>query len=361
MRSGNCEAAVELADRSLAIAERLNLEPIVAEAFINKSAGLGILGRRRESTVLARAALALAQNLGLRSFEMRVRNNLASSLFDDAPAEASRTLAEALDLAKEIGDRAMYFWLAGTLAAALYEEGRDWDAHEALMREAFDSATLRGDRARLLTLGTLYATARGEDLEERPKRIREVIGETTDPDELFVIVMSESASALLKGQVEAAYPMALHASELMPQNPEIGLEVAQRSAIWSGNLERAREVAARVAVLAATGPLTDAIRLQAVAAVAALEGRRDDAAAGYVAAVGRLRELGQMFTAAVVAVDASVLLPEDPRIRALAMEGRPLLEELRARPYLEKLDEALASVPAPATDRSESRAESPTA
>ena len=46
----------------------------------------------------------------------------------------------------------MYFWLAGTLAGALYEEGRDWDAHEVLMREAFESATLRGDRARLLTL-----------------------------------------------------------------------------------------------------------------------------------------------------------------------------------------------------------------
>ena len=255
----------------------------------------------------------------------------------------------------------MYFWLAGTLAAALYEEGRDWDAHEIVMRDAFESATLRGDRARLLTLGTLYATARGEDLDERPKRVREVIGDTTDPDELFQIVMSDGGSALLTGQMDAAYTNGLQAADLLPQNPEIGLEVAQRSAIWSGNLERAREVAARVAVLAATGPLTDAIRLQAVAAVAALEGRRDDAAAGYVAAVGRLRELGQMFTAAVVAVDASVLLPEDPRIRALAMEARPLLEELRARPYLEKLDEALASVPAPATDRSESRAESPTA
>ena len=361
MRSGRPDAAVELGDRSLAIAERLNLEPIVAEAFINKSAGLGILGRRRESTVLARAALELAQKLGLGSFEMRVRNNLASSLFDDAPAEASRTLSEALELAKQIGDRAMYFWLAGTLAAALHEEGRDWDVHEVLMQEAFESANLRGDRARLLILGTLFATSRGEDLDQRPKRIREVIGETTDPDELFMIVMTEGHSALLTGHLDAAYPKALHAADLMPQNPEVGLEVAMRSAIWTGSLERAREVAARVAALAATGPLTEALRLQADGAVAALEGRRDDAAAGYVAAVGRLRELGQMFTAAVVSVDASVLLPEDPRIRALATEARPLLEELRARPYLEKLDEALESIPAPVAGRSESRAETPKA
>ncbi len=94
--------------------------------------------------------------------------------------------------------------------------------------------------------------------------------------------------------------------------------------------------------------------------MAALEGRRDDAATSYAAATGRLRELGQMFTAALVSVDAAVLLPEDPRTRALAAEARPLLEELRAAPYLAKLDEALASVPAPAADRSESRAGSPT-
>jgi class 3 adenylate cyclase/tetratricopeptide (TPR) repeat protein len=360
MRSGRPDVAVEMGDRSLAIAERLNLEPIVAEAFINKSAGLGILGRRRESIVLARAALELAQKLGLGSFEMRVRNNLASSLFDDSPAEATRSLAEALDLAKAIGDRAQYFWLAGTLAGALYEEGRDWDAHEVLMREAFDSATLRGDRARLLTFGTMYATARGEDLDERPKRIRDVLGETTDPDELLLIAWADGVSALLTGDLDTAYANGLHGTVLLPQNPEVGLELAMRSAIWAGNLEGAREVQARVAALAASGPVTEALRLQADAALAALEGRRDDAAAGYMAAIGRLRELGQMFTAAVVSVDATVLLPEDPRIRALATEARPVLEELRARPYLDKLDEALGSAPAPVSERSESHAETPT-
>ena len=125
--------------------------------------------------------------------------------------------------------------------------------------------------------------------------------------------MAEGASALLTGQWDAAYANGLKSADLLPQNPEVGLEVAMRSAIWAGNLERAREVQARVAVLAATGPLTEALRLQADAALAALEGRRDDAAAGYVAAIARLRELGQMFTAAVVSVDASVLLPEDPQ------------------------------------------------
>jgi hypothetical protein len=360
MRSGLPESAVELADRSLAIAERLNLEPIVAEAFINKGSGYSMLGRRRESIVLHRAALELGQRLGgLGSFEMRARNNLASALFDDEPAEASRILGEALELAQRIGDRGMYFWLAGTLGAALHDEGHDWEEHEIVMREAFESATLRSDRARLLTLGTLFATSRGEGLDERPKRIREILGDTADPDELFMEEITEGVSALLSGDPDAAYPKGIQAADLITQNPEIGLDVALRAAVWSGNLERARAVAARVSRLAATGPLTEALRLQANAAVAALEGRRDDAVAGFSAAVGRLRDLQQMFTAAVASVDAAVLLPDQPTIRALAAEARPLLQELRARPYLEKLDEALASAPAPAANRSESRAETP--
>jgi hypothetical protein len=50
--------------------------------------------------------------------------------------------------------------------------------------------------------------------------------------------------------------------------------------------------------------------------------------------------------AAEMAVDAAILLPADPEVRRMAAEHRPLLEELRARPILERLDAALASVPA---------------
>lgn len=57
----------------------------------------------------------------------------------------------------------------------------------------------------------------------------------------------------------------------------------------------------------------------------------------------------------------AVLLPDDPTIRALATESRPLMVELRAKPYLDKLDEALASTPAPTAVRAESRAQTPSA
>jgi hypothetical protein len=50
----------------------------------------------------------------------------------------------------------------------------------------------------------------------------------------------------------------------------------------------------------------------------------------------------QHYVAARVDVNAAILLPGEPEVRAWAEATRPLLEELRARPYLERLDAALA-------------------
>ncbi len=53
----------------------------------------------------------------------------------------------------------------------------------------------------------------------------------------------------------------------------------------------------------------------------------------------------QYFEVATWVIEAAVLLPGEPEVRTWASEARPLLEELRAKPYLDKLDEALASAP----------------
>ena len=60
----------------------------------------------------------------------------------------------------------------------------------------------------------------------------------------------------------------------------------------------------------------------------------------------------QFFDAAACAIDAAVLLPDDPEIRTLVEKSRPLLVELRAKPYLERLDIALAGA-SPASSASD--------
>ena len=133
MRAGASAQSVEAADRALSIAERLNLDPVVAEAFVNKGSALNILGRRREAIALQSAALDMAKASGDRNFEMRVRNNLSSAISDDDPAGATRMLLEGAELARQIGDRGMFNWLAGTAAAGLYAGrarlGFPWGGH----------------------------------------------------------------------------------------------------------------------------------------------------------------------------------------------------------------------------------------
>jgi hypothetical protein len=56
----------------------------------------------------------------------------------------------------------------------------------------------------------------------------------------------------------------------------------------------------------------------------------------------------QWFTAARHSLEAIILLPDEPEVRAWADDARALFTELRAQPYLDRLDGALASASSPA-------------
>ena len=362
MRRGITDKAIEAADRALPIAERLDLDAIVAEAFVNKGSALNIAGRRRESRAIQQAAVEMAMAGSDRNFEMRARNNFASALAEDDPARATRLLLETTELARQVGDRAMYNWTLATGGTGLYTEGRDWDTHEALMREALENATLSHDRLRLRILLSLTETARGENLEGILAEITELVGESTEPDDLFTLYMARGNAALVTGDHEAAYRNALLARDLMSQNPEVPLGLALRAAIWARDLDRVRHATELRAEVPA-GAFGWAEIVRARAAVAALEGRTAEAVNGFLDARARVERLEQHFEAATYAIDAAILLPDQPEVRAWAADVRPLLEELRVRPYLERLDAALASAPAATREaRADARmADTPTA
>jgi hypothetical protein len=276
---------------------------------------------------------------------MRARNNLASALSDDEPARATRMFLEGMELAREIGDRRFYFWLAGTAAPGLMLEGRDWDRHAALLSEALETATIRYDRVRLRILLGLLEMPRGERLEELVADLTEIVGDSTEPDLLLALYMGKGEVSLLSGDPDTAWAFAMKAVDLKLQNPDVPLLLAARAAIWSRDLDRARAVARLIAGLPGTGALTQLIGVHNAAAIAALEGRTDEAVAGFREVDARVKQLEQYFQAAMYAVDAAVLLPTDPQVRALVEDARPLLVRLRAKPYLDRLDQALAGVP----------------
>ena len=348
MRSGQPEKAVAAADRALEIGERLELDPVVAEALVNKGSALVILGRRREAVALLGAALELVVRIGDRGLEMRIRNNYASALSDDEPARSTALLEETLSLAGDLGDRGMYIWVAGTLAMHLRAEGRRWDEHLAVLRDALETARLTHDRLRMRQFIGAFEGPRGENFRTVTDELREILGDSDDPDDRQAILYSMAFVAQHTGRHEESYRAAIAAMELPSQSPESAADLGLTVAIWGENPDRIADMARRVLDLPRAGSRIRALKETAAAALAAVEGRTDEAAAGFRRAHRQLDdELGLRFDAARCAVDAAILLPAHPEVRAMAARSRPVLEQLGARPYLDRLDAALGEPTAP--------------
>jgi hypothetical protein len=352
MRIADVEPSILAADRALAIAERLDLEPIVAEALENKASALQMGGRRREGIALHEAALDLTMRLGDRSLELRIRNNYASGVADDDPQRSAQMLAESVELARDIGDRGIYYFQLGQLAIARFAEGTAWDEIVAALKEAFESSTLRFDRVRLRTFLGIIETARGENLDAYEAAITDLAGGHAGIEDRFTLALMRSEVALRRDKLADAFRWARDAFALRYQSPEVPVEAAVRAAARLGDPGLVREAGAMAAELPTSGAMTRAHQAQAKAAVAAVDGRIAEAVSGFADVQATLSGLGQRYLAALMAIDALSLLPNQPRLRELAEQSRPLLEELRAVADLRVLDAAIASAePTSSTSR----------
>ena len=103
--------------------------------------------------------------------------------------------------------------------------------------------------------------------------------------------------------------------------------------------------AADLAALDATGfhtPYLELQRRRVRAGLAALEGRRSEAARAYRDVLQEMLDRGYAWDHALVAVEMAKLVgPSEPDVIAAAAVARSTLERMRAKPFLERLDAAL--------------------
>jgi class 3 adenylate cyclase/predicted ATPase len=359
MRLAETGPAIEAADRALAIAERLNLEPIIAEGLVNKGAALNMEGRRREAAALEAVALEIAQRIGDRSLELRIRNNYANALSDDDPVGAGQNLAEAAEVARDVGDRGMYLWLLGMTAVWQLDEGRRWDENLAALKEAYESGSIRTDRLRLRIFIGLIEAARGQNHDAFLADIEELSTGGASKDDEFGLLMTRAHVAARRRAYLDAYRTAMQCLAGEPQNPEVPLQLALIAAMRSRDPQAIRDVADKTDLMAGSGALTALQKRSAHAAAAAADGRIADGVAGLQQVHAELVRLGQLYRAATFAIDAATLLPDRRPLRDLAESGRPLLTELGAVADLDDLDAALGAAPArepaPATESAAAR------
>jgi tetratricopeptide (TPR) repeat protein len=343
MRLGQHDAAVSRADEALAIAEPRRLDRIVADAFVNKGAALGGLGRIQEPITLTRAAVELAARTGDTSLELRARNNHAAVLSGEDQPASMEVLREALELANRVGNGQMSRWLAGTYAYGSIYAGVDWDAGLAVLDEARQRSLSNADRARLLWIREVIMTWRGEDTSGRDAELLATIEGVSDSDFQAWSFMLPAIRAMLAGRHEEAIDGFRRAIPLAVQqisDARIGLV---RAAHWAGDLEAARESSREADAESYEGLYIDAERALARAGVAALEGRRDDAVAGFRESVELSRRHGSLFDMAMTQLSALILLPDEPAWSDWVAEVRERFETVKSPPLLARLDEAVAT------------------
>jgi hypothetical protein len=150
-------------------------------------------------------------------------------------------------------------------------------------------------------------------------------------------------ATLLSGRAASSIELFRAAAEIPSQNQtdaRLGLTLA---AHFAGDVDVARECLARMDQEVYSGNFIEGTRLLVEAGIAALEGRSEDALAGFSGAVERFGRNSSRLHAAVAQLDALTLLPHEPSIADWADTARERFEVVKSPPLLALLDKALAA------------------
>jgi len=341
MMLGNDPRALEMVERALPEAEALGLVQTVADALVTKAAIIDLQGRTLEGVALLRGALDLIVSHGLVNIEFRARSNLASQVYPDDPRASLRLSEEARERARSLGMGEHFRWLSWMCIFGLVFLGeldralRFVDELEEADLVEFDLESVHGTRA-------LVAAFRGQVDEAARLRAAEeaAFPEVSRPDFLAGRHFEKAWILALAGDLPGAFDEAMTGAALVPQ--AASPVVAMRCAIWLGDLDRARRAHALVEASTERGRAIGAVRRSLAAGLAALEGRTAEAAAGFRAAAGTLRDLDSTLDLALCQLDHAVLLgADDPVARAAAEEAGELLGRIDTPPLLSRLQAAL--------------------
>jgi hypothetical protein len=184
--------------------------------------------------------------------------------------------------------------------------------------------------------------ARGESPDAAVARVEVLSAQVSDPFCEMALHTLRSERAMLAGDFTTASVEGFAAAAALSWGA-IFLPSAGRAATWDRDLARAREAQERLDADLSTGTVVAADRLAVGAGIAALEGRVDDAVAGYREAMAMHASAGADFSRARAGLDLVHLVGgSHPVGREAAAEARAIFERIQARPYLDLLDAAAA-------------------
>jgi class 3 adenylate cyclase/tetratricopeptide (TPR) repeat protein len=349
--TGRVDEALDVTDRALAMAEKMLLPSVMSQALNTKALILTSKTRPQEAILLLRHALEIALDINDTDAALRAYNNIGAIMNERDEHQAEYDSAtEGLELARKMGNRLWEEGLTlGRTTPCLYL-GR-WDEALAIWDEALqmgiDPATglfgaeslmavpihvWRGNVADARHILTQADFATADDMQLRQTwHVMNAIALRAEGKPSEAMASAELAFALRE-------EMGLRA----PSTKEAFVQLLE-IAIELGDYAKADKIMAFVRTLG-PGDMTPYQKLQARRFEGLLSAARGgDPTAVLLESIQGLGEMDAPFWKAVVSVELAEWLigqGRDAAAAPLVADARATFEQLRATPWLERLDKS---------------------
>jgi class 3 adenylate cyclase len=342
--AGRHDEAAPLIERSLELAEALDLTETFAMGLLTRGILLNWRGRTREARLLTRHALEVALADDLNSVALRAFNNLIIDYALLGDVRGGQDVAERmLELATRVGDRQQELRARISLSWGFYYLG-DWERAEA---EAHSSTELHTSALAPMRL------ARGEVALAREELEKEIAGRPEGWEEQTQVRAFAAAydADILLAEGKAAKALA-RAEESLVDAMTLGLHyfsgVIDTAAAAAGQLGNEAKLLQILGLVEAMPPghrtpemtWVDALVRARLAAL-----RTGDADADFREAERITRELGFPFFVARMLVERGewlVSVGKYAEAEPLLEEAEELLKPLRATVWLDRIERARA-------------------
>ena len=337
-RSERYSVAVEWSDRALALAEPNRLDEVVAMALITKGSSLVHLDRYREGIAILNGGYLDARAHSNHVAALRAGVNLAAMQMDVDPRLSLEWTLDGVATARRLGLSAFAAYQAGNLGGAVRTGA--WDVIATTIAELGEMIRDESTAQWISDMGRWPGTWRGEDLGDRPAALLREAEKAGDPQSIVNACEWLLEAAVVREDFASAAGFGRRMLEHGFTNSNSRFIVG-RAALHLGDRALVDRVLATLEP--SPGGACDADLAALKAGRAALDGRRDEALAGYRLALGTYRELGLRFDIARTGLDMAALIgPSEPAVRVAAAEARAILIELAATPLLARLDRLVA-------------------
>jgi tetratricopeptide (TPR) repeat protein len=336
------DRAIGLADRALAAAEGLDLVPQIANLLITRGTALSHLGRAYEGAGAIRAGIALAAEQRLVTTETRGQLNLGVLLADFDPRESAAVARAALATSERLGHRSFMRTLYGNATTGYVETG-EWDRIMGELTAAIEDDPDEFGRNYLTWASLTIRLYRGEEVRDVVAAMRAWALGLGEDQSINAVAGLDAEVALARRDYATAAAKARQFANGNATNAQRSRITAGQAALLVGDVATARAILDELAASGVRGTFTKLGVRHVRAGVAALDGETRTALAEFRAVLAGYRELGVTWTEALAGlVMVAVLDPTLPEVAAAAETARDTFVRLRARPFLETLDEVLA-------------------